>query len=197
MAGRASRSNSVKGASENGQSDASVPTPVGTIAAAAEMAPLASAEVDTSAVPVRQTRSTAKRASPATRTASTAKGQGATASARPAKRATATEGRKTPVRARKSAVGTAADAAVEPEKLPKVKKPASKKLKLIRDSFTFPESDFALIAEIKRRALDSGREVKKSEVLRAGLMALAAMSSQNLHVILDRVERIKTGRPAK
>lgn len=193
MTGRAARSNRVKGASENGQSDASAPTSVAPIAATAEKAPHANAEVDTSAVPVRPTRATAKRASSATRTASTAKGHGGTANARPAKQATAAAGRKTPVRARKPAV----EVVVEPEKPTKVKKPASKKQKLIRDSFTFPESDFALIAEIKRRALDSGREVKKSEVLRAGLMALAAMSSQNLHEILDSVERIKTGRPAK
>jgi len=67
---------------------------------------------------------------------------------------------------------------------------------LVRDSFTFPEADYGLIAAIKERALKSGRAVKKSEVLRAGLAVLAALPEAQLEAALDRVERIKTGRPA-
>jgi len=77
------------------------------------------------------------------------------------------------------------------------KKPVAKKPKLVRDSFTFPEGDYDLIAALKQRALAAGREVKKSEVLRAGLVALAAMKDASLLKALDSVERIKTGRPAK
>jgi hypothetical protein len=77
------------------------------------------------------------------------------------------------------------------------KKPVAKKPKLVRDSFTFPEGDYDLIAALKQRALAAGREVKKSEVLRAGLVALAAMKDAALLKALDSVERIKTGRPAK
>jgi len=67
---------------------------------------------------------------------------------------------------------------------------------LVRDSFTFPECDYSLIAEIKERALKAGCAVKKSEILRAGLAVLARMPVDELLAALDTVERIKTGRPS-
>lgn len=85
----------------------------------------------------------------------------------------------------------------KPAKESKTKKAATKKPKLVRDSFTFPEDDYALIAVLKQRALNAGRDIKKSELLRAGLAALAAMSENDLLVAMDGVERIKTGRPSK
>jgi len=39
-------------------------------------------------------------------------------------------------------------------------------------------------------------EIKKSEVLRAGLLALEGMSDTQLQKISGQVERIKTGRPS-
>lgn len=75
--------------------------------------------------------------------------------------------------------------------------PSPKKPKLVRDSFTFPENDYALFASLKQRALSAGREIKKSELLRAGLATLTAMSDGDLLATLDGVERIKTGRPSK
>lgn len=80
----------------------------------------------------------------------------------------------------------------KPAKEHKAKKP-----KLVRDSFTFPESDYALIAALKQRALNAGHEIKKSEVLRAGLAALTAMAGPELLKALAEVERIKIGRPKK
>ncbi|QID19135.1 hypothetical protein G3580_16825 [Nitrogeniibacter mangrovi] len=68
---------------------------------------------------------------------------------------------------------------------------------MVRDSFTFPESDYALFAALKRRALAGGAEVKKSELLRAGLQWLASLEDARLVETLGRVERIKTGRPKK
>lgn len=79
----------------------------------------------------------------------------------------------------------------------KARKIELKKPKLIRDSFTFPEFDYALLAVLKKRALNSGCEIKKSELLRAGLNALNAMSEEELLKVLGSVERIKTGRPSK
>lgn len=86
-------------------------------------------------------------------------------------------------------------AAAQPETGTKPAK--AKKPKLVRDSFTFPETDYALIARLKQRALVAGHEVKKSEILRAGLAALEAMPEAELLKVLGAVERIKTGRPAK
>jgi len=79
----------------------------------------------------------------------------------------------------------------------KGKRNGHRKPKLVRDSFTFPAADHARLGELKQRALKSGREIKKSELLRAGLTALVAMPDAAFLAALDGVERIKTGRPAK
>lgn len=83
------------------------------------------------------------------------------------------------------------------EKAAKVKKQAPKKPKLIRDSFTIPEADYALFATLKQRALSAGVEVKKGEILRAALVALAKLDDAELVKAIGLVERIKTGRPKK
>lgn len=79
----------------------------------------------------------------------------------------------------------------------KGKKGVERKPELVRDSFTFPAVDHARLAELKQRALKAGREIKKSELLRAGLAALATMPDAAFLAAVDGVERIKTGRPAK
>ena len=77
-------------------------------------------------------------------------------------------------------------------------KPApTERAKLVRDGFTMPEADYALIAELKHRLHDVKREAKKSELLRAGLQALALLDAPALAAALDRLEPVKTGRPRK
>lgn len=71
-----------------------------------------------------------------------------------------------------------------------------KKPKLVRDGFTMPEADYALLGTLKKRALAAGREVKKSELLRAGLRALAALPDAPFLAAVEGVERIKPGRPS-
>lgn len=71
----------------------------------------------------------------------------------------------------------------------------SKKPKLVRDSFTIPKDEYAGIDTLKERSVALGRPAKKSELLRAGLMALLAMSPNALHAALEAVPTIKTGRP--
>ena len=78
------------------------------------------------------------------------------------------------------------------------KKPKKeKKAKVVRDSFTMPESDYAKIGELKQVCLKSGMQVKKSELLRAGLHALAKLSAAQLKQAVSALEKIKTGRPKK
>jgi hypothetical protein len=77
------------------------------------------------------------------------------------------------------------------------KKAAGKKPKLVRDSFTMPENEYQQIFKLKQCAVQGGRAVKKSELLRAGLAALSAMSVDQLLEIVNSLETIKTGRPAK
>ncbi|MDF3834570.1 hypothetical protein P3W85_16630 [Cupriavidus basilensis] len=72
-----------------------------------------------------------------------------------------------------------------------------KKEKVVRDSFTMPKSDYAKIAELKQRCLAAGVQVKKGELLRAGLQLLAAASAEQLMAAVAAVEAVKTGRPVK
>lgn len=71
------------------------------------------------------------------------------------------------------------------------------KVKIVRDSFTMPQSEYQKIAEIKEICLEAGLPVKKSEVLRAGLKALAKLNAVQLKRALTGLAKIKTGRPKK
>lgn len=73
----------------------------------------------------------------------------------------------------------------------------SRKPKLVRDSFTIPKGEFAVLDDLKQRAVRAGKPAKKSEVLRAGIKALAAMGDAAFLAALAAVPAIKTGRPAK
>jgi hypothetical protein len=77
------------------------------------------------------------------------------------------------------------------------KPPKNKKAKLIRDSFTMPDGEYALIANLKKRCLDAGMPAKKSEILRAAVANLAKLSDPTLVAAVRRLDVIKTGRPAK
>jgi hypothetical protein len=80
----------------------------------------------------------------------------------------------------------------------KAEKPLrEKKPKLVRDSYAMPETEYAQIGVLKKRLAGLGRETKKSELLRAGVMLLAALNDAELTAVMGRVERIKTGRPSK
>jgi len=69
--------------------------------------------------------------------------------------------------------------------------------KVVRDGFSMPASDYGLIAQVQAASLQAGLAVTKSEVLRAGLHALSAMSLTELKEVLSRVEKVKVGRQAK
>lgn len=85
----------------------------------------------------------------------------------------------------------------EKHKKPKgEKRSKAERPKLVRDSFTMPEFDYVRIKALKARLLSAGVEIKKSEVLRAGLLALEGLSDPQLHRIVSQIERIKTGRPS-
>ncbi|MHB1247745.1 MAG: hypothetical protein ACYCZH_15000 [Sulfuriferula sp.] len=77
------------------------------------------------------------------------------------------------------------------------KNPKPKKPKLVRDSFTMPESEHDLIAAVKKRCVAKGLAVKKSEVLRAAIIGFAAQSDASVMVALQALMVIKTGRPLK
>lgn len=88
-----------------------------------------------------------------------------------------------------------ADKGEKPAKAEKA--PKARKAKLVRDSFTMPEDEYAQIAELKKRLLAKGMISKKSELLRAGVALLADLGDAELAAAMKKVEVIKTGRPAK
>lgn len=117
---------------------------------------------------------------------------------RPLKATTAAT-KKVPDAAATESVASKPEAAITPiivsDSSSKAEKP--KKLKMRRDSFTMPESDYAHIAALKGRCLKAGISVKKSEVLRAALNCLSKLSDKALTKAITDLEAIKTGRPAK
>jgi hypothetical protein len=84
---------------------------------------------------------------------------------------------------------------VKAGKLSKADKP--KKIKMVRDSFSMPENEYLQFAALKRKCLLTGVHVKKSELLRAGLLCLSKLSNSELVNLVGQVEILKTGRPTK
>ncbi len=100
------------------------------------------------------------------------------------------------VKAEGSKVNPVKKPAVTPKPSP-AKDVKAKKPKLVRDSFTIPKDEYAVIDALKERAVRLSRPVKKSELLRAGLKLLAGLSDTALFTALESVPSIKTGRPTK
>lgn len=92
---------------------------------------------------------------------------------------------------------TTAKSSAKPAKRHKKEKKAESKVKVVRDSFTMPQADYDLIAALKEKSAKAGLHAKKSELLRAGLQALAKMSAAQLKRNIAGLEKIKTGRPRK
>jgi len=84
-----------------------------------------------------------------------------------------------------------------PKKAEKIVKEKTPKLKMERDSFTMPKTEYAQFHVLKERLNKLGQPAKKSELLRAGIMQLSAMTDAALKAALGKVPAIKTGRPKK
>lgn len=96
---------------------------------------------------------------------------------------------------RKSPARPPVNKKAEEQKDREISKP--KKVKLIRDSFTMPEPEYDLIATIKKRCMAKGLAAKKSEVLRAAIIAFAARSDTVIAGAVKALAVVKTGRPPK
>lgn len=100
--------------------------------------------------------------------------------------------------ARKASVATVAADAKAPKLKPNKAAPQrAQKIKMVRDSFTFPADEHKRLVEMKKRLIALGTEVKKGELVRAGLDLLVAMDDAKLLKAVAGVERLKTGRPKK
>jgi hypothetical protein len=69
------------------------------------------------------------------------------------------------------------------------------KQKLVRDSFTLPESDHELIKQCKKTAIAAGRETKKSEVIRAAIRAFSSLPTTAQLAAYASLQSIAVGRP--
>jgi hypothetical protein len=99
--------------------------------------------------------------------------------------------------ARKTPAGKAAKPATARRAAPAKAAAAPGRKKAAAATAAPPEADFGLIAMLKARALAAKREAKKSELLRAGLHALAALDRTALVQALAQLEPVKVGRPRK
>lgn len=123
----------------------------------------------------------------------------ATASKKPlaAKAAASKSAVSKPVAVKKAAAKKVPPVKATPVKAPLVKAPKVPKLKMERDSFTMPKTEYAQFALLKDRLVKLGQPAKKSELLRAGIMQLATMTDAALKAAMAKVPTIKTGRPNK
>ncbi|WP_413456842.1 hypothetical protein [Herbaspirillum huttiense] len=91
-----------------------------------------------------------------------------------------------------------ADKPVKAEKVEKIEKaPKAKKVKQVRDSFTMPENEYAVLAQVKKTCLKSGVEIKKSDLLRIGVSLIKNLKITELKDILGSLTPLKVGRPKK
>ena len=72
-----------------------------------------------------------------------------------------------------------------------------KKPKLVRDSFTMPEQEYAVLGQVKKICHAGGMDIKKSELLRIGIAQLAAMGLKKLKTAQAALTPLRAGRPKK
>ena len=70
-----------------------------------------------------------------------------------------------------------------------------RKSKLVRDSFTMPEQEYAVLGQVKKACIKAGFEIKKSELLRIGVALISQLDMATLQRVLDSLPTLKTGRP--
>lgn len=68
-----------------------------------------------------------------------------------------------------------------------------KKIKLVRDSFTIPANEYEQLARLKKRLAAQGIGIKKGQLLRAGLLLLAAMNDTELKTATEKLATARTG----
>lgn len=105
-----------------------------------------------------------------------------------------------PERPSKSDLAARTDTALQARNagIPKPAKPKPKpikRVKSIREIFSYSAEDAALLQRLMKRAGRVGAGSNKSEVIRAGLIALENLSDDNFSKTLTAVPRLKPGPP--
>ncbi|QGZ43325.1 hypothetical protein GO485_26240 [Pseudoduganella flava] len=134
----------------------------------------------------------AKAAKPKT----TAKAAGKAAE-KPAAKPAAKAGAKPAAKPATKAAAKPAKAAKPVEKATDILKEKPRKERLVRDSFTMPEAEYAVLGQVKKACLKAGFEIKKSELLRIGVALISQIDMATLQNVLASLPQLKTGRPKK
>ncbi|MBB5393432.1 MULTISPECIES: hypothetical protein [unclassified Herbaspirillum] len=138
-------------------------------------------------------------AKPAARPAAKASPKTAPKAAAPAPKAPAATPKAAAPAPKKPAVAVPAKPLQKPAALTKAEKKAAKpkKVKQVRDSFTMPENEYAVLAQVKKSCLKAGVEIKKSDLLRIGVSLIKNLKIADLKDILSSLTPLKVGRPKK
>jgi len=83
------------------------------------------------------------------------------------------------------------------ESVATVGKTKVKKDVLVRDSFTMPQSEYQVLSLVKKACLQTGIEIKKSELLRIAVVQLAGLSVTKIATLQKGLNKIQAGRPKK
>lgn len=62
-----------------------------------------------------------------------------------------------------------------------------KKERVVREKFSLPKAEYARLEALKGRLADQGLAVKKSQLVRAGLILLAALADEDLREVVSKV----------
>ncbi|WP_288392805.1 hypothetical protein [uncultured Herbaspirillum sp.] len=156
--------------------------------------------VQAAAVPTEKKKPVAKAAAPKP---AVVKKPAAKPAARPAPKAAA-PAKPAPAAAAAPKLEKKVEKADKPTKIEKVEKvekvekaPKAKKVKQVRDSFTMPENEYAVLAQVKKSCLKAGVEIKKSDLLRIGVSLIKNLKIAELKDILGSLTPLKVGRPKK
>ncbi len=103
----------------------------------------------------------------------------------------------TPTKVNKASKNAKPVKQLKPMMVAVVAKEKVKKAKLVRDSFTMPEAEYAALSQVKKACLGAGFEVKKSQLLRIGLLLLSKTDVKALKLLVDGLAPLKAGRPKK
>src|SRR5262245_25965065 len=106
-----------------------------------------------------------------------------------------------PARPSKSELAARTETALRERSAPRTAAPKPKKtkpikrVKSIREIFSYSANDAELLQKLIKRAGRIGSLSNKSEVIRAGLIALEKLSDDNFHDTLKAVSKLKPGPP--
>lgn len=72
-----------------------------------------------------------------------------------------------------------------------------KKIKMVRDSFSLTEGDYTNLISLKKKCIAAGVHVKKSELMRVGLMGLMKLSNASLIAAVKQIVVINKAKSEK